>query len=269
MSFIRISRINFCLVFMSIIFSLSMQSCIEENISEEIYSSCKARNHVCGFIDNQFLNSVQKLVFEGYQTIIITSDGGFHTEAFSLVDFINENNIQVKIDGICLSTCAQEVVLGVDNIYLADNSIVGFHQSASFLEKYAMRHFDINSKYLSYIKVISGYEKDFFSQNKIDLEALYVPSQQLQYACISDTFTKYRKDLVLYAEPKISFYVPSREVLKIWRKGRSFEGGISTSNNFIERTKYYPNFLKKNKLAFGNISNSSYLNQYIDTITIC
>ena len=48
-----------------------------------------------------------------------------------LADFLGEHEIRLQIAGVCMSACAQYVIFGAPQLFVAERTVVGFHHSQS------------------------------------------------------------------------------------------------------------------------------------------
>ena len=212
---------------------------------------------------------VRDLVNVGYSNVIITSPGGNHVSAINIAKVLNDNQINLIVDGVCFSACAQELVLGVNSVNLRKNSLVAFHQSGTFMHLFAKTHMTDKEEYVSHTKKISDIEKHFFNELNIDHNALIVPSEVINYQCFANEIRFDRGDYFVKFVPTHDWYVPQKQVLEGWRRREGLVGGIVDQSDFLERTKLFPSLLKSYSFAFGKIRHTKNIDMYINGIEPC
>ncbi|WP_417617626.1 hypothetical protein [Parasphingorhabdus sp.] len=119
------------------------------------YSQQADTLHYRGKVDYELLNQIQKFPSSKLKRIVIDSVGGEYPPALKIAKIIQDQKIQIVVDGYCLSACASIILpAGKDNI-VTENSLIGFHNLPGvwvYLESY------IEKKYKKSIKTMPIYE---------------------------------------------------------------------------------------------------------------
>ncbi len=102
-------------------------------------------------------------------TLIIKSQGGEINVGMDLGDFVFANQLTIKVNDYCLSSCANYVFPAGKNKILAKNALIGFHGGTTGLEQEAMKLADKmppdqKEKILSYMYNTQQREINFFEK---------------------------------------------------------------------------------------------------------
>lgn len=68
-----------------------------------------------------------KYVLQPGDTLVFRSLGGKVNAAVDLADFIHENGIKVRIRDVCVSACAEIILISTPDVTLEHGTLVGFH----------------------------------------------------------------------------------------------------------------------------------------------
>ena len=82
---------------------------------------------VTGKIKKGSFSLLKKMFNNNIKNIILNSEGGDAFEGIKIADFIVKNNINVIVDGQCMSACANYIFIFGNKKIIKNNSIVCFH----------------------------------------------------------------------------------------------------------------------------------------------
>src|SRR5690606_32143607 len=95
---------------------------------------------LAGKIDVAMARSVTSAINGGsIKAIHIHSPGGESAAALEIAKLIQEHEIDIVIDGACISACAQYLFVAAKQRFLAPGSLVGFHNSVKSTHALAVR----------------------------------------------------------------------------------------------------------------------------------
>lgn len=122
--------------------------------------------HYRGKVDYELLKQIQEFPSSKLKRIVIDSVGGEYPPALEIAEIIQNQQIQIVVDGYCLSACASIILpAGQDNI-VTENSLIGFHNLPGvwvYLEEYLERKYKKSIRkmpiYGDSIKTIQVYER--------------------------------------------------------------------------------------------------------------
>jgi hypothetical protein len=82
-----------------------------------------------GEISAQNTQTVRQLLaaYPKVDTLIITSGGGEVLSGIELGDMVHERQLQVRVRGACLSSCANYVVTASPSVLVEENALLGWH----------------------------------------------------------------------------------------------------------------------------------------------
>ncbi|WP_028572875.1 hypothetical protein [Desulfonatronum lacustre] len=116
----------------------------------------------------KFLDSVEGRVVE---TLVIASGGGEINAGMRLGEWVFDNQADVVVEKMCMSSCANYVFTAGRRKIIRANAIVGWHGNA--LQKEGMSEADVRAE------IIQAYDQlDEQAKNKFDLEALLAQTIQ-------------------------------------------------------------------------------------------
>ena len=87
----------------------------------------------CGSIEiGDFAKVEDVLLEDGVDSFVISSQGGDGAEARKISSLLRSNNIDVIIDGECLSACAHFVMMAAKRVFINEGAIVAAHSTYDF-----------------------------------------------------------------------------------------------------------------------------------------
>jgi hypothetical protein len=103
-----------------------------------------------GRIDAASLRAFKRDLSSDTEQLIINSAGGRSPEAIAMGSLVRSLNLEVVVDGICLSACAHFVFVPAKRKRVEPDSVVAFHQTATALARLllASRRPDLAAFYL-------------------------------------------------------------------------------------------------------------------------
>ena len=94
---------------------------------------------VDGYMDDRVLSELRLQDIKEIEEIVINSPGGDYDAAIEIAEIIQDNKIDLVIDGYCLSSCASIVLASDPNPKIISGSLIGFHNLIGlwpYLRKY-------------------------------------------------------------------------------------------------------------------------------------
>jgi hypothetical protein len=70
----------------------------------------------------------------------ISSFGGSETAAIAIGEIVKQRRLTVIVDGVCMSACAQYILLPAERSQITAGSLIGFHSSSYALHQWSRRH---------------------------------------------------------------------------------------------------------------------------------
>jgi ATP-dependent protease ClpP protease subunit len=183
---------------------------------------------LCGEIDAEKLSEVrQMLERSAIVQFAISSHGGDSSAAMDIASLLNEENIPVVVFDRCISACAQFILVAADNVVVADNTFVGFHQTATGLLN-IMRKSGLRLTQTVSESATTAAEKEmaFFEAHNLSTDLLTAPLEELNVKCIFEAVpgsTLYRYSATW------SLWTPSVEYL--------MESGVDGLSGYWPRTR--------------------------------
>lgn len=80
--------------------------------------------------DGSTANAIRELRASRQPVLVLSSSGGEEIAALGLGEFVRDNQIEVRVEGVCLSACAQYVMLASPQVSITAGSLVAFHTSS-------------------------------------------------------------------------------------------------------------------------------------------
>jgi hypothetical protein len=237
---------------MGISATLAIISIVAINYLSNKYPDCNNKNSVCGFIDEHFEKKVEKIISQGNTEVRISSNGGFHDIAIRIVDSLNDKNIKIVIDGICFSSCAQDLLLGTRKVELTNNAIIAYHQSATSMNKLAHSIKLSNIEYLKHLQFYADIESEFIKKHAISPSVLTRPAYELKYKCYNLTIKKRGYDMEMYVESDYNLFLPTKDIINYWRGYEDLTNYPNTLSDIEKRIKIYPDYFSKNKFVISS-----------------
>lgn len=83
--------------------------------------------HYTGRIDASFKNRIMHHIDLGHKKFAVSSEGGFAENSIETALHIYNANMDISVFGICLSGCAEDLIIGARNLDFYDEPIIGYH----------------------------------------------------------------------------------------------------------------------------------------------
>ncbi|MDG2521883.1 hypothetical protein P7B02_10040 [Caulobacter segnis] len=201
----------------------------------------------CGILTGGFVDQVIAAITPETRTLVLTSVGGFSRDAIRLADAANQRELSVEIDRVCLSACAHFVLTGAEKVTVRPDTVVGFHRTDTVMSRAMEARGLKDSEDLAAGALL---EQDFFQRRKMPLSALSEPQALLEPQCIGLS----PRDGSVYVRNNFDYYVPTREVLEVYRGQRPIEGYWPKSAGEVTKgfTKLSPPGAPRRTFRFGN-----------------
>jgi hypothetical protein len=210
-----------------------------------------------GSINPESLKRLRSSLSPQMTRLVVNSAGGRVPEAIQLGALVREHDLEVVVDGICLSACAHFVFLPAKRKRLEPNSLVAFHQTATAISDVliASGRRDLAAVYLPF----AGQEQEFYRQAGLSRRALVDPFLTILPVCYWEykdrpAGSEYRTATMT----QFTFYVPSLSELHALGAG-AIGGRWPTSPADVGRAvSRYPRKLNatfKIKLTTGGTDN--------------
>jgi len=84
---------------------------------------------ISGKVDEAMWNEIQNLPVKTRQ-ISIESTGGREDIGIKIGNYLNQHDIDVRVETFCLSSCAMYVLAGAPHVIVSEGALVGFHVPA-------------------------------------------------------------------------------------------------------------------------------------------
>ena len=161
-----------------------------------------------GSIDSKSLKRLQSSLSPQTKRLIVNSAGGRGPEAIQLGTLVRTHDLEVVVDGVCLSACAHFVFLPARKKRLEPYSVVAFHHTATALSDVliASGRRDLAAVYLT----VARAEQDLYEEAGVSRRALVDPFLRIMPICYWEyedrpSNSEYRAVIV----NQLTFYVPS------------------------------------------------------------
>lgn len=152
-----------------------------------------------------------------YSALVIDSFGGHTTPAIKLGQFLNRNDVTLFVNHICLSSCAQFVLIGAQRLHLRDNSIVGMHDSQTATNTLVGTE-NVRSGMAEHAQE----EKAFYNQVGAPEWLLIDPLRRTNPRCLVD-IEAYKQSGGLRLRSDFDYYIPDRAFML-----KAFPGQLMT-----------------------------------------
>jgi hypothetical protein len=139
---------------------------------------------LAGYVDHTMLKAL-KHEGSALKLVVLNSTGGDIVDAVEIAEYIQENGIDVKVEGLCLSACASIILpAGVDR-KIGRGSFVGFHGSLT-------GRLDIYDDYygpsqLATARSLSQRIVDIYRRSKLNPDVLYQIQNDLEPLCVDNS----------------------------------------------------------------------------------
>lgn len=177
------------------------------------FSAWSRTLYYSGPISLKLVEEIQQFPIGKLDRIIIDSGGGRYDAALDAASIIQANNIQVVVDGYCLSACASIILPAGHNNIAKPNSLIGFHNLPGlwfYLDRYTQTKYEIS------LQDDSGYSAskrtvDLFHKAKINPDIFVVLALEKGANCIGFDKEGYR-DSRVYVNFTSDLIVPNRHI---------------------------------------------------------
>ena len=165
-----------------------------------------------GSISSESLERLKRSLTLSTRRLIVNSAGGRIPEAIQLGALVRSYDLEVVVDGICLSACAHFIFLPAKRKRLQPNSVVAFHQTATAISDVlaSSARPELAAVYLP----VAEQEQNFYRSAGISRSALVDPFLMIKPTCYWESKerpmnSEYRTSTVT----EFTFYVPALQEL--------------------------------------------------------
>ena len=163
----------------------------------------------CGQINDETVDLAIRALETGYfDKLLIDSLGGFTKAGVRLGRYLNGQDIDLYVDGICMSACSQFVMLGARRVALRENSIVAMHDTqmaTNLLTGPRLRSPESDAD--------PALEAGFYEEIGVPGEVLYVPLAQLRPSCLAGA-VEIDGHTGLRIKTRYSYFMPDERYFK-------------------------------------------------------
>lgn len=177
-----------------------------------------------GDIDNNSLSQYQTISKDGYSKLELQSFGGSNLIALKIAEDIIQRNVEIVVDGYCMSACANYLALAGKKLTVPCDSLLGWHGTVTeqsekeIIEDFKSREYpkELVDKYLKWIKIFKDKEQNFYKKIGIDrallTDSVKIPLNEGKKPEIS---FKFNEDTGEYSVSKSAvLWVPTPDVLE-------------------------------------------------------
>jgi hypothetical protein len=198
---------------------------------------------VQGRLNVDMVRDVEAKLTHTTRRIVVNSAGGRGAAAMRIATIANSRNLEIVVDGVCLSACAHFLFLPAQRRAVAENSVVAFHRTATAIHRSLMvaGRPDLAKPYAS----VAQQEAEFYSRNGLSIDALLVPFNEVQPVCYAEDLSvpassEYRTKLYFVH----AFYTPSLTQLRSWGVKEVSGKWPSTLKDIADAVPRYPSPLR-------------------------
>lgn len=174
------------------------------------------------------------------EIVSVRSGGGQSQAAIELADWIDENNILLRIDSVCLSACASFLVLAVDNLEVLPGALIGMHHTSLTLLWRASRPGFLSPEDVGPLGAKwADPEMDFYLRQGIDPKWLSVPDLLTGPVCTHLPTVPGQIDAIYYKN-RYDYFVPSLELINSARTKPVRTGGYLPADGLERAREEYP-----------------------------
>jgi hypothetical protein len=192
-----------------------------------------------GPTDQKMFDAVQQRIAAGEKLIKINSRGGREEDALRIAQLLRRNRVALEVEGACLSSCAQYLLVGASRVIVHPGAAVAFHGNS-----YGIMHLEgLDEKSVANISIVRG--------NARAAERLY-NEQSVSTSLLSDATRTISPVCVQYEQGRaklygrIDFWIPTRSYLTDagirvegwWPSSQRDLEGL-TSSRFAQGTRVY------------------------------
>ena len=160
---------------------------------------------VCGHLTKDLVDRLLTRLDGSVREITIFSPGGSSVEAIRLAERMDEDNINLRVRGLCASACAHFLFLPAKHVIVEPGSVVLFHHTDSAVAAAAQRAgLTIGAETAANVER----ERRFFVDQGLPVEMLIDPLVRIEPVCASRL-----SDNRLYVATLLRTYVPSRDII--------------------------------------------------------
>ncbi len=164
-----------------------------------------------GPIDTKSVENIIQSIKQPPKTdnIIINSGGGNELAALKLAKTISQHNVNVVVEGACISACAHIILPAARKVFIVEGSIIGFHGNIfGWLELFARTNQDEYSDLLENSANIA----EFLDQKSINLDVLFCtanltePKTEIIYNSLNIPTRKTKYRFLVADQNKLDWY---------------------------------------------------------------
>lgn len=163
-----------------------------------------------GEINEHSKNDIIKKIELNHATeIIISSPGGDESASIELGKYLRKNKIKVVVDGVCMSSCSQYILLPSFKSFISNGSLVAFHYSSYYIYE-MFKDKNYSEKIKRSAKLAHDQTFEMYKSSNIELEILRDSMIAIHPVCrISDD-----KMNMISLKTIGEFWVPSADYMK-------------------------------------------------------
>ena len=162
----------------------------------------------CGATSQRAVEQLVEVLESGpYQRLVIDSLGGNTRAAITLGRVLNQQDTTLYINHVCLSSCAQFVMLGAKQVFLRETSVVGMHDSQSSTNTLIAEQL-VSQEMVQEAQM----ERAYYVEVGAPTSLLFEPMSRLGIACIWDV-EGYLKTGAMRVKSDYDYYIPDEKFI--------------------------------------------------------
>lgn len=125
-----------------------------------------------------FLKSTGRFDNNDKPIVVMSSPGGFAGKAMDIGDEITKNKLDVVVDGVCASACAQFLFMGGRNKFILDNGVLAFHGGP--ISEDTINGMPITEINKTLLNAENSRFSDFYARRGLDMRMLTEPPNHIR-----------------------------------------------------------------------------------------
>lgn len=174
---------------------------------------------VCAQINQQTLDTVERLLKPTDTEIILTSGGGPSSVGMDFARLISRRGLTVRARHFCLSACSTYVLMTARRVIVEPETIVAFHHTASFAFDFIAHRAGASADSPLWRGAME--ERDFYKQNGLDPDLLYGFAAAVEPTCaVTRSTSGDTTDREIFMSYHYGWFVPTPEEAETLFLGR-------------------------------------------------
>lgn len=158
---------------------------------------------LCGETTENNISRVVELLKDGAgKKLVIDTFGGDTRQAMKLGRFLRAEKIDLYVNNVCLSSCAQILLPAANNLFFRNNSLIGMHDSqfsTNLLTGYSSEASSQEAQM----------ETEYYEEFDVSLDILTFAHERLGTVCMIN-YDEFISSGSLRVRSHFDFYMPSR-----------------------------------------------------------